>query len=95
MRDDPSQNPPEEYQHNTDRSAGIQRGGQDICAGPEISICNSGNDEMLKRTVVFGPEGETSSPDQILKYKPDHSPRNVIQGGCGWDEADATEQYSK
>ena len=50
---------------------------------------------MLKRTVVFGPEGETSSSDQILEYKPDHSPRNVIQSSCGWDEADATEQYSK
>ena len=44
----------------------------------------------LKHTVVFGPEGETSAPDQILEYKPDHGPRNVIQSCCGWEKADAT-----
>ena len=69
---------PEEYQHNADRRPRVQGGGQNVFGCPEISVCDSENDEERKHTVVFSPEGETAPPDQILEDKPNHSPRDVI-----------------
>jgi len=48
-----------------------------------------------KHTVVFSPEGEMPSPDQVLEHKPNHSPRNVIQTCCRWDGIDTTKQDSE
>ena len=45
-----------------------------------------------KHTVVFSPEGEMSSPDQVLEHKPNHSPWDVVQTRCRWDEVDTTKQ---
>ena len=79
VHDELSQHTPEEDQHNTDRSAGIQSCGQYIFIDPGVSVRSSGTTESFKHTVVLGPEREASPPDQVLEYKPDHSPRNVIQ----------------
>lgn len=42
VRDESSQSPPEEDQHNADRSAGIQGSRQYICTSSEISVAAQG-----------------------------------------------------
>ena len=47
-----------------------------------------------RRTVVFGPKGEVSSADEVLREKADDDPRYIVHCARGWYEPDPREHHA-
>ena len=83
--------PPEVNHHHANSSPCIKRGGQHICT-PQDQRSKLGQAKVGGRTIILGPEGETSPSYQVLEGKSNHCPRDIVQRRRGWDENNTTEQ---